>query len=168
MAHALPWFSAGMRDHPIRVLVASSDPVYAASMGELLASRGLAVQRFPMRAVDAGWPTPPAEVDVLLVEVPGLETAEWALVERLRRDAPLVEVVVVSANPVVEDAVLVLRSGAFAVLEPCVADEELVGTVRAAATRKRRAEVRIEQLNHDHPWERDEGCSHGPDTKEGG
>jgi len=150
-----------MRDHPNRVLVASSDPVYAATVGDLLAAHGLEVHQLRVEGVDGDWPVPAAAVDVLLVEVPGLETAAWALAERLRRDAPLAEVVVVSADPVVEDAVLVLRSGAFAVLEPCVAGEQLVETVLAAATRKKRAEARIKELDHDHPWERSLARSHG-------
>lgn len=155
-----------MRDHPNRVLVASSDPVYAATVADLLAAHGLEVHQLRVERVAGDWPVPAAAVDVLVVEVPGLETAEWALAERLRRDAPLAEVVVVSADPVVEDAVQVLRSGAFAVLEPCVAGDRLVQTVRAAAGRKRRAEARIEELEHDHPWERGEARSHGSNRLE--
>jgi DNA-binding NtrC family response regulator len=135
----------------VHVLIASSDRAYAATLADFLARRGMAVLR--LTGEPAG-PETLAPIDVLLVETHGLASGEWELIDGIRQAAPLVEVVAISSEPVVRDAVGALRSGAFAVLEYPVSSEQLEQTIRDAAGRKRRAQARILELNQDQPWER--------------
>jgi DNA-binding NtrC family response regulator len=140
-----------MGPEPVHVLVASSDRAYAATLADFLRRRGMSVLRLAREptCLESLAPT-----DVLLVETHGLASGEWELIDAIRRAAPLVEVVAISSEPVVPDAVGALRAGVFAVLEYPVSSEQLEQTIRDAAGRKRRADARIRELTREQPWER--------------
>lgn len=134
---------------PIRVVVVSSDRVYASSLEEFLTAVGMTVrclsptQRLPDPVPTEGW------ADVVLVEIHGLDSSEWRLLEDVRRREPLVEVVAISSDPVVEDAVCALREGVYSVLQYPVSSEQLADTITRAMARKRRAEGRLRELDED-------------------
>lgn len=136
-------------ESPIRVVVVSSDRVYASSLAEFLTAAGMTVrclsptQRLPDPVLTEGW------ADVVLVEIHGLDSSEWRLLEDVRRREPLVEVVAISSDPVVEDAVCALREGVYSVLQYPVSSEQLADTITRAVARKRRAEGRLRELDED-------------------
>lgn len=135
---------------PIRVAVVSADPVYVQTLTEFLRRRGIEVSR---AGADAASGLDLDRVDVLLVETHGAAADEWALLERVRRQAPLVEVVAISSDPLVREAVRALRAGLYAVLQYPVSGDQLAETIAGAGTRKRRAEVRMRQLNGNQEWQ---------------
>lgn len=143
----------GDRTTPIRVVVASRDRVYAASLARQFADVGIVVtQCMPGEecesvAEDIG------RADVLVMESDGSRDDERALLARVRALSPLVEVIAISAKTAVVEAVRGFRSGLFAVLELPVASEELVATVTDACRRKRRAEDRIRELDRAGNWQ---------------
>ena len=131
-------------EQPIRVAVISADRVFADSLAVMLAGEGVAALRMaPTAAAE------PHDLDVIVVESTGLDDPLWRTVEALRRDDPLVELVVVTSEPDVHDAVETVRSGAYTVLQYPVTGEELAAAVVAAGRRKRRATRRIHQINHE-------------------
>lgn len=71
---------------------------------------------------------------------------EQRVIAHLRSRAPLAEVVVIASHRPMEEAMSALRSGVFAVLTHPVSTQEIVNEIARAATRKRRAEARIRQL----------------------
>jgi DNA-binding NtrC family response regulator len=93
-----------------------------------------------------------SSVDVLLVETYGLGEAQRELLDSLHEAAPLVEVVAISSDPGVEDAVQALRAGVFTVLEYPVSSDVIVTEVTLACERRRRAEQRIRQLGGEERW----------------
>lgn len=127
---------------PIRVAVLSADRVFADSLAVMLAGDGMTALRVIPATVVGG-------LDVVVVESPGLGDPLWQAVEALHREDPLVEVVVVTSEPDVHDAVETVRSGAFTVLQYPVTGEELTEAVLAAGRRKRRATRRIDQIDHE-------------------
>lgn len=129
-------------DDPIRVAVLSADRVFADSLAVMLAGDGMTALRVIPPTVVGG-------LDVVVVESPGLGDPLWQAVEALHREDPLVEVVVVTSEPDVHDAVETVRSGAFTVLQYPVTGEELTGAVLDAGRRKRRATRRIDQIDHE-------------------
>ena len=130
----------------IRVVVLSADRVFADSLAAILAGEGLRALRLEPAAAAASGPT---EVDVVVLESPGPGDPLWGAAEALRKHDPLVELVVVTSDPDVRDAVETVRSGAFTVLEYPVSGQELAGAVLAAGRRKLRAARRIDQIDHE-------------------
>ena len=128
----------------IRVLVTSGDSVYAKYLEERLEHEGMGVVRW---SADA----PPnlrdlAGVDVVLVETHELGDAGWMLLEMVREQAPLTEIVVISSEPPVESAVQAFRSGVFAILPYPVSDVQLINAITSACRRKRHGEERMRNL----------------------
>jgi DNA-binding NtrC family response regulator len=129
-----------------RVLVASRDQVFARSLKESLDAKGAEVQLWE------GAGTSPADgaqlegVDVLLIETHGLGEADASLVERVREHSPMIEIVAISEDPPVESAVQALRSGVYTLLAYPVSDDQILDSIRAATSRKRRGEQRIKAL----------------------
>ena len=135
---------------PIRVLVASGDRVFADHLCTCLAAKHMAVTVW---TASAGGRLPDlARTDVLLVETYGLDEAQRDLLESLRDAAPLVEVVAISSDPAVEDVVQALRAGVFAVLEYPVSSDVIANEITRAGERKRRAELRIRELDGEARW----------------
>jgi DNA-binding NtrC family response regulator len=128
------------------VLVASRDRVLARSLEATLASRGVKVRLWDGLG---GWSAEEPQlqgVDVLLVETSELREAEWSLVERVRERSPMVEIVAISEDTMVEGAVQALRNGVYTLLAYPVSDEQLLEAIAQAAARKRRGEQRIRAL----------------------
>ena len=156
-------------DQPIRVLLASGDRVFADHLCTCLAAKNMAVTVW---AAPAGGLLPDlALTDVLLVETYGLDEAQRELLDALRDAAPLVEVVAISSDPAVEDAVQALRAGVFAVLEYPVSSDVIANEITRAGERKRRAEHRIRQLDGEARWggaaRTVGGVEHGRETAPG-
>jgi DNA-binding NtrC family response regulator len=129
-----------------RVLVASRDRVFTQGLQESLRARGAQVHSWDgARAWSADKPQL-ERVDVLLIEAHGLGEAEWALVDRVRDRSPLIEIVAISSDPLVESAVQALRSGLYTLLAYPVSDDQLAEVIAEASDRKRRSEERIEAL----------------------
>jgi DNA-binding NtrC family response regulator len=130
----------------IRVLVAARDPAIARGLLEMLEAIGMEVhQGEPQGAVQGGADL--ATIDILLLETSAFGDAEWALVERVREGSPMVEIVAVSADLAVENAVTAVRAGVYTVLGAPVTPGALVAAIRSAHDRKRRGEQRIQVLN---------------------
>lgn len=126
--------------------MASRDRVLARSLEATLGSRGVKVSLWEGRG---GWSAEEPQlqdVDVLLVETSGLREAEWSLVERVRERSPMVEIVAISEDSMVETAVQALRNGVYTLLAYPVSDEHLLEAIAQAAARKRRGEQRIRAL----------------------
>jgi two-component system, NtrC family, response regulator GlrR len=130
-----------------RVLVISADSLYARLLQELLQRTGMQAQRWEATGVDPQSTTDLAEIDVLLVEIHAPGDRESSLVDLVRERSPMVEIVVISSDPDVEDAIQALRRGVFAVLTYPVDDDHLVGAITDAFARKRRGEERIQVLS---------------------
>jgi DNA-binding NtrC family response regulator len=128
------------------VLVASRDAATARMHRDCLERAGMRVVLASPSALRPGAGVDPEALDVLVVETRALDEARLALIERFRDSAPMVEIVVVSSAPLVDDVVQALRSGAFAILAYPVQDERLVEVVNAACARKRRGEQRIHAI----------------------
>ncbi|HEY3359288.1 MAG TPA: hypothetical protein VGQ83_38925 [Polyangia bacterium] len=137
-----------------RVLVASRDPAAAAALLELLAEAGMAAHRVepaglaPVAGAASERPaTDLGAFDVVLIDSPDLGEAEWTLVARVRARSPMMEIVIIAADGAVDNAVLAVRTGVFAVLPSPVTREQLRTAVAGAHRRKRRGEQRIAALN---------------------
>jgi DNA-binding NtrC family response regulator len=129
-----------------RVLVASRDRVFARSLEASLESKGAEVHLWEGPGAWSAEGPQLEEVDVLLVETYGLREAEWSLVERARERSPMVEIVAISEDPLVEGAVQALRSGVYTLLAYPVSDDQLLEAITEATARKRRGEKRIKAL----------------------
>jgi DNA-binding NtrC family response regulator len=139
-------------ERAVRVLVASNDLVYGDSLRSRLSRTGMEVEQQTVAAAVDRSNTALARVDVMLVEATGLSPDDWRGLDRVRQRSPLVELVLIAADPQVREAVSALRSGVFAVLQHPISGPELARTLVSACTRKRHAEARIWQLNHDRRW----------------
>jgi DNA-binding NtrC family response regulator len=126
-----------------RVLLTSRDVVYARFLSERLAREGMHVQLSGPTGVGPTTDLDPSQIDVVIVETHGLAEADWAMVELVRERAPLIEVIAISAGPLLDAAVEALRTGVFSILAYPVTDDQLVRDVRSACARKRRGEVRL-------------------------
>jgi len=126
-----------------RVLLTSRDVVYARFLSERLAREGMHVQLSGPTGVGPTTDLDPSQIDVVIVETHGLGEADWAMVELVRERAPLIEVIAISAGPLVDAAVEALRTGVFSILAYPVTDDQLVRDVSSACARKRRGEVRL-------------------------
>jgi len=134
----------------IQVLIASGDRVFADHLRACLAAKSMEVTLWAAPAVG---PLPDLSgVDVLLVETFGLGEAQRELLDALHEAAPLVEVVAISSDPAVENAVQALRAGVFAILEYPVSSDVIAREITHACDRKRRAEQRIRQLDGEGRW----------------
>ena len=129
-----------------RVLVASRDRVLARSLEAALQANGAEVRLWEGRGAWSAEAIQLEGVDVLLVETSGSRETEWALVERVRERSPMVEIVAISEDPVVEGAVQALRNGVYTLLAYPVSDDQLVEAITQATARKRRGEQRIRAL----------------------
>lgn len=129
-----------------RVLVASRDRAVARSLEATLEANGVEVRRWDGRAAHSADAAQLEGVDVLLVETSGWRDAEWSLVERVRERSPMVEIVAISEDPVVDGAVQALRTGVYTLLAYPASDERLVDAITQATARKRRGEQRIRAL----------------------
>ncbi len=128
------------------VLVASRDRVLARSLEATLESRGVTVRLWEG---SGGWSAEEPllqGIDVVLVETSALREAEWSLVESVRERSPMVEIVAISEDTMVEGAVQALRNGVYTLLAYPVSDERLLEAIAQAAARKRRGEQRIRAL----------------------
>ena len=133
----------GERCFTARVLLMSNDVVYSRFLAERLSREGMSVRlsAVPNAASAAALDT--SNIDVVIVETHGLGESDWALVEVIRERAPLVEVIAISAGPLVAAAVEALRSGVFSILAYPVTDNQLVRDVSRACARKQRGEARL-------------------------
>lgn len=135
---------------PVHVLIASGDRVFASHLCACLAAEAMTVTLWEAPATG---PLPDlAGVDVLLIETFGLGEAQRELLDTLHEAAPLVEVVAISEDPAVENAVQALRAGVFAILEYPVSSDVIAREITRACERKRRAERRIRQLDDQGRW----------------
>lgn len=155
---------------PIRVVVASSDRLYADTLTRLLERAGASVTRCAPAAPQAMVFEQIGHCDVLVVETDGGRDEELELVASVRAVSPLVEVIAISSEAKVPQAVRGFRSGLFAVMEHAAAARELTATVAAAARRKRRAERRIRELDRGGDWQsrRTRGTDPTPEDTPGG
>ncbi|MFH1176923.1 MAG: hypothetical protein V1750_05910 [Acidobacteriota bacterium] len=128
---------------PVRLLIASSDAVYRRYLADRLRSCGIEVLPWEEGDKESGERLDASRVDVLLVETHGLDDADWALIEEVRDRAPLIEIIAISSDPQVENAVQALRSGVFEILTYPVSDSHLVNAITSACSRKRYGEDRI-------------------------
>ena len=127
------------------VVIASRDHFFARSLQSSLEARGADVHLWERMS-----PTLDCVklegVDVLLIETHGLGEADASLIERVRERSPLIEIVAISEDPLVESAVQALRSGVYTLLAYPVSDTQLAVAIREATLRKRRGEQRIKAL----------------------
>ena len=128
---------------PARVLLMSRDGVYSRFLAERLAREGMRVQLSAKPGTGVTAELDAAPIDVVIVETHGLGETDWALVELVRERAPLIEVIAISAGPLVDTAVEALRSGVFSILAYPVTDDQLARDVARACARKRRGEARL-------------------------
>lgn len=129
----------------LTVAIASRDRVYRESLALPLQRRGLRVRRLELDGDVGG--TGLEDVDVLVIDSDGLRPADLERINRLHVRWPLVEVVAVTGELTVEEAVDALRAGVFTVLQHPVADEHLVATIAQAGHRHQRARARLEELS---------------------
>ncbi len=129
-----------------RVLVASRDQVFARSLEASLESKGAEVHLWEEPGPWSAEGPQLEGVDVLLIETYGLREAEWSLVEQVRERSPMVEIVAISDDPLVESAVQALRSGVYTLLAYPVSDDQILEAITEATARKRRGEQRIRAL----------------------
>ena len=128
---------------PARVLLMSRDGVYSRFLAERRAREGMRVQLSEQPGTGVTAELDAAQIDVVIVETHGLGETDWALVELVRERAPLIEVIAISAGPLVDTAVEALRSGVFSILAYPVTDDLLARVVARACARKRRGEARL-------------------------
>lgn len=127
----------------VRVLLMSRDGVYSRFLAERLSREGMRVQLSAAVGAGVAAALDAAQIDVVIVETHGLGETDWALVELVRERAPLIEIIAISAGPLVDAAVEALRSGVFSILAYPVTDDQLVRDVSRACARKRRGEARL-------------------------
>jgi DNA-binding NtrC family response regulator len=130
---------------PITAAAASRDRVYLDSLASSLARAGIELRSLIPGSV--GPPTSLVGVDVLIVDSDSLTERDLAWLDWLRDQQPLVEVLAVTGDSPVADAVKALRAGAFTVLQHPVSDDRLVEALMAAGRRHRHARARLEALN---------------------
>jgi DNA-binding NtrC family response regulator len=130
---------------PLTVAIASRDRVYRDSLSMPLRNRGLRVIELDPVAPDVHDEL--GAVDVLIIDTDALSPLDLENVSRLHARWPLVEIVAVSGDLPIEEAVEALRSGVFTVLQHPVADDRLAETIIEAGRRHQRARTRFEELN---------------------
>ena len=131
----------------IRVLVASKDQAYARGLAEALSLRGLNATSWELPRSNANGDAAQPTSDVLVVESDELSDAEWAFIEEVRERSPMIEILAISSDPLIESAVQALRIGLFAVLTYPLSDLQLLDAIRAAYDRKQRGELRLEAID---------------------
>jgi DNA-binding NtrC family response regulator len=129
---------------PMHVAIATRDRVYGDSLAAPLTRWGLRVSTLALTASE-DHPTL-ADIHVLVVDIDALGARDLELIDQLHAGSPLVEVVAVTGDLPVEDAVEALRAGFFTVLQHPVADRLLVETILLAGRRHHRACARLAEL----------------------
>jgi len=127
------------------LLLVDDEAPFVAAMSKRLAHRGYAVQdAFDGRAaLQLLRENPGIEVVVLDVKMPGMDGIET--LQEIKRQFPLVEVVMLTGHATVESAIDGMKLGAFDYLmKPCDIDV-LVSKVEAAAEKKRLHEEKIQE-----------------------
>jgi len=130
---------------PLTVAIASRDRVYRESLALPLRRIGFQVQELEI-AANCGRPGL-TDIDVLVIDTDALSPTDLESINSLHLRWPLVEVVVVTGDLPVEEAVEALRAGFFTVLQHPVSDQLLVETIGQAGRRHHRARERLEELN---------------------
>ena len=149
----------GAREHARRILIVDDDEDYAASLGDLLGSRGhhvvTAANETEARDALAAFDPPVAMIDITLGRASGM-----ALLARLMEERPNLICVMITARADVETAVAALREGAYdfyvkttgidellAVLNRCFEKHELQQQKLIAHEALRRAKEMAEDAN---------------------
>ena len=129
-----------------RVVVVSPDAGEADVVALALTGAGTkAVVASLQEAVS--WDDEPAQaVDVFVVSGPVLDDALMMMLETLRNRFPTAEIVVVSPDPMVENAVQAVRSGVHSVLQAPAGPDQLGLEVAKALARRRWAGQRLRLL----------------------
>lgn len=144
----MAWNSENTSAEGIKVLVTSSDPVYANRIRSRLESMGMQTGCLQPRDDDEEEVEPEVcHADVLVVQTLGLGDQVCSFIERVRELCPMVEIVAVSSEPLVESTLQALRDGVFSILPYPVSDDRLAEAIQGAYRRKQRGEQRMKQLN---------------------
>jgi len=131
----------------IRVLVASSDSIYASCLGERLEKHGMEVRCYQAQQADSSELPDLSDIDVMVVETHGLKDDAWSLLEQVREQSPMIEILAICSDPEIESTVSAMRNGVFAILTYPVSDGPLAEAIQQAYQRKSAAEQRIKVLN---------------------
>jgi len=130
---------------PVHILLVDDEEPFVAAMVKRLAHRGYTVSHaFSGKAALALLREEPAiEVVILDVKMPGMDGIET--LQEIKRQFPLVEVVMLTGHATVESAIEGMKLGAFDYLmKPCDIDV-LLTKVQGAADKKRLHEEKIEE-----------------------
>jgi len=125
------------------VLLVDDEPTFVDVIEKRLKKRDIAVVTAfsGPEALEKLSGTDQLEVVILDVKMPVMDGIDT--LARIRRQYPLVEVILLTAHATIESAIDGMRLGAFDYLmKPCEI-EELVGKIEKAADRKRRQEEKI-------------------------
>lgn len=125
------------------VLLVDDEPTFVDVIEKRLKKRDIAVVTASSgpEALEKLSGTNQLEVVILDVKMPVMDGIDT--LARIRRQYPLVEVILLTAHATIESAIDGMRLGAFDYLmKPCEI-EELVGKIEKAADRKRRQEEKI-------------------------
>jgi DNA-binding NtrC family response regulator len=143
----LPLISESTSADRIKVLLTSSDPVYARRIRNRLESMGMEIGCLQPTSDEEEVEPEVCHADVLVVQTFGLGDQVCSFIERVREACPMVEIVAVSSAPLVESTVQALRDGVFSILPYPVSDDRLAEAIQGAYRRKQRGEQRMKQLN---------------------
>ncbi len=138
---------------PGLLLLVDDEPLLLRSLRRILESQGHRVELAESAAAAEPWLAAP-ELDLVLVDLFLGETSGLDLLERLKRERPEVEVVVMTGHASIESAVGCIRRGAFDYLAKPFDDVHRVSTTVDKALERRRLLRRNRQLE-------DELRSHG-------
>jgi len=129
----------------VNLLLVDDEEPFVAAMTKRLAHRGYAVtDAFDGKAaLNVLRENPAVEVVILDVKMPGMDGIET--LQEIKRQFPLVEVVMLTGHATVESAIEGMKLGAFDYLmKPCDIDV-LVSKVETAAAKKRLHEENIQE-----------------------
>lgn len=133
--------------HDPRVLIVDDEPDFVEMLLKRLRRRGGLEVTGANDALAALEHLKAHEMDVVVLDVkmPGMDGME--ALRRFKLEFPLMEVIMLTGHATVENAIDGMRQGAFDYLmKPCDLDT-LLEKVRAAATRKRNHEERIQEAH---------------------
>lgn len=128
----------------IKVLVVDDEKVYCETVGERLRARNLEVFT-AFNGEEAQELVSREEIDVVLLDMVmpgggGIET-----LKTVKRSRPLVEVIVITGQAAVDNAIQAMELGAFYYLTKPVDTNKLLATIATAVRRKAEHEARIRQ-----------------------
>jgi DNA-binding response OmpR family regulator len=128
----------------IKVLLVDDEKEFVDVLAERLETRGFAVSKAysgdeAVKMVEDGEP----DVVVLDVLMPGMDGV--STLKRIKKDHPLVEVIMLTGNATVESAIEGMKLGAFDYLMKPADNKELVEKINAAANRRKEQIERIKQ-----------------------